>query len=162
MSTSTHCNQDAIVQGKQSNHGDFFMPVSIRHLGDIPLYRAVAWWGLLRGTEFTRDDVSRAFHIEARRASGILNYICHRNDDGDITFEIGKRALRGAQSLLVVRILAVKDRPVICRRGKPVSQTRVSGNPDRLMARWLLSRPAGNNAERLALWKAACPTKISE
>lgn len=163
MSTTTHHEQDTLVQGKQSNHGDFHLPVSIRHLGnDLPLYRAVAWWGFLHGREFTRDDISQAFQIEPRRASGILNYICHRNDEGDIAFEASTRGLRGGQRLMVIRILGVKDRPVMRRRGKQVSPPRLPGNRDRQMARWLLSRPVGNNAERLARWKAACPATISE
>lgn len=46
------------VAGRQSNHEGFYMPPGIRHLGTLSLYRAVAWWGLFLGREFTRDDVS--------------------------------------------------------------------------------------------------------
>lgn len=47
-------------QARQKHHGHFHIPDEIRHLGDMSLYRAVAWWGFLRKTEFTRDDVSQA------------------------------------------------------------------------------------------------------
>ena len=36
------------------------MPEEIRHLGEMPLFRAVAWWGFLRNKEFSRNDVSKA------------------------------------------------------------------------------------------------------
>lgn len=62
-------------QSQQKHHGHFHIPDEIRHLGDMSLYRAVAWWGFLRKTEFTRDDVSQAFQIDLRRSSGILSYI---------------------------------------------------------------------------------------
>nr|WP_242392155.1 CaiF/GrlA family transcriptional regulator [Salmonella enterica] len=72
------------------------MPPGIRHLGTLSLYRAVAWWGLFLGREFTRDDVSEAFSIEPRRASGILNYICNRHNDDDICFDSRLHPVRGA------------------------------------------------------------------
>ncbi|UJV65323.1 hypothetical protein [Salmonella enterica] len=39
-------------------------PRASANLGTLSLYRAVAWWGLFLGREFTRDDVSEAFSIE--------------------------------------------------------------------------------------------------
>ncbi|EAB3938509.1 CaiF/GrlA family transcriptional regulator, partial [Salmonella enterica] len=96
------------VAGRQSNHEGFYMPPGIRHLGTLSLYRAVAWWGLFLGREFTRDDVSEAFSIEPRRASGILNYICNRHNDDDICFDSRLHPVRGGRAQLVVRIRAVE------------------------------------------------------
>ncbi len=153
---------ETLIKGKQRNHGHYYMPVSIRHLGDMPLYRAVAWWGLLHGEVFTREDISQAFHIEPRRASGILNYICHRNNKGDISFEVSNRAIQGAHNLLVLRILAVNLRTQGKRTPRGPTRSVLTGNNDRVMARWMLSRPSSNNPERLARWKAAFPATISE
>lgn len=154
---------EARAQGKQRNHGSFHLPSSIRHLDDdLPLYLAVAWWGLLRGGQFTRDDISLAFQIEPRRAGGVMNYLCQRNNGGDITFEISRRPVRGANSILALRILSVAHERAQEKRIKPVSQRRGPGCLDRLMAQWLLSRPSSCDPERFARWKAACPANISE
>ncbi|MTH46058.1 CaiF/GrlA family transcriptional regulator [Intestinirhabdus alba] len=146
-----------IRSGKQNNHEDFSVPPEISHLGDLPLYRAVAWWGLLRGSAFSRGDVSEAFHIDLRRASGILHYICHRNEGNDITFEVRRIPIRGGRSQLMMRILAVSDK-------SPADGKRVGRKPgkkkddrDRLLSRWLLSRPKSGDIVSIAAWKAACP-----
>ncbi len=149
------------VAGRQSNHEGFYMPPGIRHLGTLSLYRAVAWWGLFLGWEFTRDDVSEAFSIEPRRASGILNYICNRHNDDDICFDSRLHPVRGGRAQLVVRIRAVESRPDTIRRqrtdrpGGKVSDRQY----DRQMAHWLLSRPAGGDTAKLAAWQAACPVR---
>ena len=109
-----------ISKGKQSNHGCFLIPQEIRHLRNLPLYRAVAWWGLIRGSEFTRTEVSQAFQIDLRRASDILHYICHRYEGNDITFQHRKIPARGGHHLLVLRILSVEPAPVTAAgQGKP-------------------------------------------
>ncbi|POT56157.1 CaiF/GrlA family transcriptional regulator [Citrobacter amalonaticus] len=149
------------VRGGQSNHGDFYMPAEIRHLGGMPLYRAVAWWGLLTGKAFSREQVCQAFRVDQRRASGVLNYLCHRYHHDDITFESYSRHLPGGHRQLTIRILAVKEsakRPASPTPSTPRRRSIPTGdNADRLMARWLLSRPSGNDEARLAAWKAACP-----
>lgn len=148
------------IQGKQSNHGDYYLPVSVRHLSeDTPLYRAVAWWGLTLGRAFSREDVSRAFRIEPRRASGILNYLCHRETSNDITLECHRLPVAG-HGLLMVRILSVTESPP---RPVPVPPVRTAArekrSQERRLARWLLSRPVTSDAARLEAWKAACPVE---
>lgn len=154
-----------VIQGKQRNHGDFHLPEAIRHLGDMPLYRAVAWWGLHLGRAFTRDDVSLAFQIEPRRASGILNYISHRHVGDGIAFEAHRHAVRGARGMLALHILAVSDDAAPSRRALQLRPAPEAGNltkeQDRQMARWLLSRPVAGDALRLEAWKAACPVKAA-
>lgn len=149
-----------VIQGKQRNHGDFHLPVSIRHLAeDTPLYRAVAWWGLTLGRAFSREDVSQAFHIDTRRASGILNYLCHRDNTQDITLEAHRLSTAG-HGLLMVRILSVAEPTP---RQMPVPSVRTAArekhNQDRQLARWLLSRPGSSDPSRLEAWKAACPVE---
>lgn len=117
--------------------------------------------GLFLGREFTRDDVSEAFSIEPRRASGILNYICNRHNDDDICFDSRLHPVRGGRAQLVVRIRAVESRPDTIRRqrtdrpGGKVSDRQY----DRQMAHWLLSRPAGGDTAKLAARQAACPVR---
>ncbi len=156
--TTTPAPSVQTVQGKQSNHGDFHLPVSVRHLGgDIPLYRAVAWWGLNLGRAFSREDVSLAFHIDLRRASGILNYLCHRDNSNDITLE-AHRLPTGGHGLLMVRIISVTES---APRPSPVPPVRTASRDKhdqaRQLARWLLSRPGASDTARLEAWKAACP-----
>lgn len=153
-----------VVQGRQRNHGDFHLPPSVRDQGDIPLYRAVALWGLHRGTPFTRNDVSLAFRIEPRRASDILNYLCNRCEADDIRLDVSRSA--GGQGRgyrpLSLRVLAVAE-----PREKEAAQAREkeaahpakgsSRQNERSLSRWLLSRPSSGDASRLAAWQAACP-----
>lgn len=140
----------------------FHMPEEIQHLGEMPLFRAVAWWGFLHKKEFSRNDVSKAFHIDLRRASGILHYLCHRHDKRDIEFSVRKATVRDGHCQLLVKIHSLasagnstaplaKAQPATCQGNKH------SATDDRRLSRWLLSRPTGNNEAKLAAWKAACP-----
>ncbi|HBC9520965.1 TPA: CaiF/GrlA family transcriptional regulator [Escherichia coli] len=155
-------NNPECKQVKQSNHGDFCIPEEIRHLGDMSLYRAVAWWGFIRKTAFNRRDVSQAFQIDLRRASGIINYICHRHEGDDIAFEVRKISVQGGCRQLTLRILKVAAdsepvksvMPATCGKVKMMKENSKQAN---LMARWLLSRPTGNNAAQMEAWKAGCP-----
>lgn len=90
----------------KSGAQDYIIPDEIKELGDMPLFRAVAWWGFLNQKEFSRNDVSEAFRIDPRRASGIINYICHRNEKHDIVFTARKIAVRGGHCQLMVKILS--------------------------------------------------------
>lgn len=72
----------ARVLGRQSNHGDFTLPRCLSHLVNPPLYIAVAHWGLLKKTPFSRDDISQAFRITPRRAADVMTYI--QREHGDV------------------------------------------------------------------------------
>lgn len=69
------------VEGTQGNHLQWVLPANLAHLNAPPLYMAVAWWGLLRGSPFTRADVSGAFRIAPRRAADVMKYICTARTD---------------------------------------------------------------------------------
>lgn len=153
-----------VAKGKQRNHGDYHIPASIRHLGELPLYRAVAWWGLFRGTLFNRDDVSRAFRIDPRRASGIMNYLSHRlKAEDDIRLEHSTTTDGRRGRLLSIRVLDVASSRMPHRPVPPVRrQADRNHRRDRDMVHWLLTRPAANDAARMARWKAACPVTADE
>lgn len=146
---------------KQNYHSHFSIPEEIRHLGKMSLYRAVAWWGYIRKTAFTRDDVSRAFQIDLRRSSGILNYICHRYQHDDISFEMRKIPVQGGCYQLSMRILRVTTNSASVKRLEQNAggqkYTSKNSQLDQQMARWLLSRPTDNNEKKLEAWKAGCP-----
>lgn len=157
---STHFSSQSIFS-KQKNHEGFYIPQCIRHLGSMPLYRAVALWGLCLGREFTRDDISDAFRIEPRRASGILNYICNRYPNNDILFDSRLRTMRGGRTQLVIHVRYVESRQNSFSRRQLASSRGKGKDPkqDRLMARWLLTRPSGGDAAKLAAWQATCPVQ---
>lgn len=69
------------IMGRQSNHGDFTLPRCLSHLVNPPLYIAVAHWGLLKKTPFSRDDISQAFRITPRRAADVMSYIQREHTD---------------------------------------------------------------------------------
>lgn len=103
------------VKGKQRNHEDFYLPESVRHLGEMPLYRTVAWWRFYLGRASNRDDLSAAFQIDLRRASGILNYLCHRHVGDDITLDMNLCVIHGGHRQLLIHIRDVK---MVTARGR--------------------------------------------
>lgn len=149
-----------VVEGRQRNHGGYYLPDTVRHLEEMPLYRIVAWWGFFRGSEFTRDDVSRAFRIEPRRASGLLNYLCHRRETKDIVFEVHHQHGQHVNGLMVLRILSIEEsRAPVAVPQPPRGSAPATGHQDRQVARWLLSRPSGLDHARMNAWKASCPIR---
>lgn len=156
-------NSSSSTTKRRAEHR-FHMPEEIRHLGEMPLFRAVAWWGFLRNKEFSRNDVSQAFHIDLHRASGILHYLCHRYDKHDIEFSVRKTAVRGGHCQLLVKIHSPATAGnLTAPPAKAAPATRQvkksTATDDRQLSHWLLSRPTGNNEAKLAAWKAACPLR---
>lgn len=150
--------------GTQRHRCHYHIPEEIAHLGDMPLFRAVAWWGYLRKKAFSRNEVSEAFQIDLRRASGILHYICHRHDKNDIVFRVRKTAVQGGHCQLWVKILApvashAAVKPAANAAAREHRRSKNNATHDRQLSQWLLSRPAGNNEAELAAWKAACPLR---
>ncbi|MEL5428873.1 CaiF/GrlA family transcriptional regulator [Serratia nevei] len=62
------------VQGQQGNHERYFRPACLANLPTMPLYLAVAYWGLLTGELLSVASLGQAFRIEQRRASEVLRY----------------------------------------------------------------------------------------
>jgi len=131
-----------VISGKQSNHGDFYLPECLSHLGDPPLYLAVAWWGVLIGRGITREDISLAFRIPPRRAADVMSYISR--DRGDIITCVRRIDREAGRRSLVLTISAVRDVgsavPIPPPRAKKTSG-RGAAESVREWRRWFLSRP---------------------
>ncbi|HCR2979767.1 TPA: CaiF/GrlA family transcriptional regulator [Serratia marcescens] len=63
------------VAPRQSNHESYVLPACLDHLPPMPLYLAVAHFGLLTGKPLSREVICQAFHIETRRALEIMRYL---------------------------------------------------------------------------------------
>lgn len=75
-------SREAVVAGRQSNHGCFHMPESLSWLDTRPtLWMAVALWGLQKGVQVTRNDIATAFRISPRRAADVMTYLCSSRTD---------------------------------------------------------------------------------
>lgn len=138
---------------------DFYIPASVRHLGQIPLYRIIAWWGYYLGREFNRDDVSKAFRIDTRRAGSIMNYLQHRQNVSDIHFSTRKESVCGAQSKIYIKIIKVEQQDSYSPLKVYPSKTQNSsyGNNARQIAHWVLTRPVNSDSKQLLQWKKSCP-----
>lgn len=62
----------------QSNHESYVIPRSVMSWTGEPLYLLVARWCLLQDRWVNRNDIARAFHLPARRASFQLSYISRK------------------------------------------------------------------------------------
>jgi hypothetical protein len=140
------------VKGRQSNHGDYHLPSCLIHLGSPPLYLAVAYWGLLKRTPFSRDDLSAAFRISARRAADVMTYI-YIERRNCITSKKTLVSTGSGHSCLYLQILTVSE-PAPTRPPKPlhrtVRQPETSGDlvgKQRELWHWLLTRPMTGDLE---------------
>lgn len=153
----------------QGGHEPWVLPSCMAHLPRMPLYLTVAWWGLHLGRPFTRHDVSRAFHITPRRASGMMAYIAHRCGTR-VESEFILRATGPCQGQMVLKVYSVDNRQALPARAaasRQAGRTSAQANEparrqqeqqarQRELAQWVLSRPRGN-AAALAAWQARCP-----
>lgn len=159
-------NSYKVMHGKQSNHQDFHVPQSIRHLGDMPLYQAVIWWGYYLEREFSRDELSKAFRIDHRRASAILNYICHRLNNQEIVLEFQNKSVVGSRCRLYVKVISVSlnkySAPEKSGNIATEREPSITKGQERDLSRWLLSRPSSTDKDSLEKWKASCPVSYKE
>ncbi|MEL5615770.1 CaiF/GrlA family transcriptional regulator [Serratia marcescens] len=63
------------VTPRQSNHEVYTLPECLANFPPMPLYLAVAHFGLLSGRPLSREDISQAFHIDRRRALEVMRYL---------------------------------------------------------------------------------------
>lgn len=97
------------VSGRQKNHGDFYLPEVISHLDEPSFYMAVAWWGLLRGKAFTRDDVAKAFRVTARRAADVMTYLVTGVSHSVVGLEKKVVRMGSGRAVLLMTILSVDE-----------------------------------------------------
>lgn len=81
------CSPVCYKPDTQSNHESYFIPEGLLHLKGRPLYMLIAYWGLLRGEPFFRDDVAKAFGLTERRAAGMMSYLHRKKDFVDSTLK---------------------------------------------------------------------------
>lgn len=112
-----------IIQGRQSNHGDYCLPSSVSQLNAIPLYLAVAHWACLLGTPVGREDISRAFRISERRAADVMSYIMHARTDLVSCIRHLHRSTGGVRTLRM-EVTAVTDTAPIIRTAQPKPKKR--------------------------------------
>jgi hypothetical protein len=68
--------QGRFVPPRQGNHAGYYLPAECSDLPDgVPLYMAVAVWGLRLGEAFSVRDMCRAFRIDRRRGAGVRDYL---------------------------------------------------------------------------------------
>lgn len=152
-------SKSGYLPGRQRNHDAFYLPENIRYLGPLPLYLAVAWWGLLNARPFDRQDIARAFRIDVRRASGIMGYLCHRIRPGVVRLEhMVSRDSKGHRKMSVLVTEVMSPAPLMTC----VSDTKPDADLARKLSRWLLSRPTGHDEKQHRQWRAACPVQIEE
>lgn len=65
----------------QGNYDDYVLPEALEVMGNVSLYIAVAYWGLLLKRPFYRDEVASVFKIGQRRAADVISYIVRRRQD---------------------------------------------------------------------------------
>ncbi|MBS0053866.1 CaiF/GrlA family transcriptional regulator [Yersinia sp. Marseille-Q3913] len=137
------------IKGRQSNHGDYYLPACLTHLGRPPLYMAVAYWGLLKKSPFTRDDLSAAFHITVRRAADVMTYI-YIERQNCITSKKSLVNIGSGHSCLYLQVLAVAE-PAPPRQTFRPPERRTSNaynkEGQQELWHWLLTRPAGGDPE---------------
>ncbi|MBH3035789.1 CaiF/GrlA family transcriptional regulator [Serratia marcescens] len=136
----TRAPTNARIVGKQSNHGDYCLPVDLAHLGNPPLWLAVAWWGGLRGTAFSRDDVSQVFRISARRAGDVMSYIMNHKKD---TVQCLRSLTKSGNGVRVLHLRITNIREVSGTAPKPSPTT------DCAKAK---AKPDGDNLRKNRAW----------
>lgn len=131
------------IAGKQRNHGGFQLPASLVHLTDPPLYLAVAYWGLLTGGGFTREDVSQAFRISQRRAADVMSYISRERSDVITCERQLTREGRGRRSLALIITAVREPMPVMTPPPPRARKTPSPGAAEQVqrLRHWFLSRP---------------------
>ncbi|EHI5678397.1 CaiF/GrlA family transcriptional regulator [Salmonella enterica] len=150
-------------------------PPEIAHLGDVPLYQAVACWSLLLERAVTVAEVSLEFHVSVRRACDVLHYISH--DAQDVIVSESSSSANSGGRRKAVRVLSVQSR-LFCRQkkdGRPGSanlpgssgrttshgrKSRESHRSDAVQAlrAWFVSRRQGESVPEVAL--AASPDDV--
>lgn len=63
------------VAPRQSNHESYVLPACLDHLPPMPLYLAVAHFGLVMGKPLSREMICQAFQLDTRRALEIMRYL---------------------------------------------------------------------------------------
>ncbi|MER2471600.1 CaiF/GrlA family transcriptional regulator [Photorhabdus laumondii] len=137
------------ITGKQSNHGDFRLPACLSHLKDTPLYMAVAYWGLLKGSGFTKSEISQVFRVTERRATDVMNYIYNERRDVIACEKFFFREKQGSRRQMLIVTAVVEPMPQkgqasVTKTVKSTrSRTSSQANHMCIWRTWFLQRACG-------------------
>ena len=136
-------NKKKLVAGKQSNHGGFHLPCCLSHLKNPTFYMALAWWGLLKGSAFTRTDVAEAFRVTPRRAADMMSYLVNSCQDV-VHLEVRTERVASGLRMRFVTVLAVAQ-------AMPPRPPRPSTPPPKKVSRRRDNSPEMTEARNLFL-----------
>ncbi|EIJ5071973.1 CaiF/GrlA family transcriptional regulator [Salmonella enterica] len=129
----------------QTNHDTCFIPESVRQYAGAPLYIIVAHWCLQQQGWVQRGQISKAFHITARRASYLISYL--RNKASRVVCVCRYQTLFNKARRYEIYIIRILENPVPTRQERgaapPLTKYRV-GNGDKTQANELWNRLCSN------------------
>ena len=131
------------VTPRQSNHEGYVLPTTLDHLPPMPLYLAVAHFGLLTGKPVSREVICQAFHLDTRRALEIMRYLV--NGAPRVTCKC-LSLMQGQGYCLHILAIATPERtgdtPAATQTtARPRGSTAEREQAQQQMRQWFLRRP---------------------
>lgn len=134
----------------QTNHDACFIPESVRRYSGEPLYILVALWCRQQQGWISRNQISQAFRVTARRASYLLSYL--RTRTPRVVSESREVVLKNRAVRYEIYVTEVLD-----DAGKPRSARRRPAAPRKP------PRPDCRDTARAnALWNQLCVKRNAE
>ncbi|MGN2498410.1 CaiF/GrlA family transcriptional regulator [Serratia bockelmannii] len=131
------------VTPRQSNHESYVLPVILDHLPPMPLYLAVAHFGLLTEKPLSREMICQAFHLDTRRALEIMRYLV--NGAPRVTCKCLSLMQGQGYCLRILAIAtpeqAVADAAASRTAARPRGSTAEREQAQQQMRQWFLRRP---------------------
>ncbi|WP_337061216.1 CaiF/GrlA family transcriptional regulator [Serratia marcescens] len=133
------------IAPRQSNHEEYTLPDCLVNYPPMPLYLAVAHFGLLTQQILSREVICQAFHIDTRRALEVMRYLV--NGAPSVTCECLSLVQRRGYCLRVLSIASGESatqsatppfsRTSARKRGSTLERERAQQQ----VRQWFLRRP---------------------
>lgn len=133
------------IAPRQSNHEEYTLPDCLVNYSSMPLYLAVAHFGLLTQQILSRELICQAFHIDTRRALEVMRYLV--NGVPSVTCECLSLIQRRGYCLRVLSIASgesaadnappLSSRTSARKRGSALERERAQHQ----VRQWFLRRP---------------------
>ncbi|MBH2767772.1 CaiF/GrlA family transcriptional regulator [Serratia marcescens] len=133
------------IAPRQSNHEEYTLPDCLVNYPPMPLYLAVAHFGLLTQQILSREVICQAFHIDTRRALEVMRYLV--NGAPRVTCDCLSLIQRRGYCLRVLGIASVEPatenapspsfRTSARKRGSTLERERAQHQ----VRQWFLRRP---------------------
>ncbi|HFT7665018.1 TPA: CaiF/GrlA family transcriptional regulator [Serratia marcescens] len=133
------------IAPRQSNHEEYTLPDCLVNYPAMPLYLAVAHFGLLTQQILSREVICQAFHIDTRRALEVMRYLV--NGAPSVICECLSLIQRRGYCLRVLAITSVESatenaplpssRASARKRGSTLERERAQHQ----VRQWFLRRP---------------------